>query len=746
MSQSYKILHLLFKNLNISLMKKSYLFCFCLFIAFSFSLGAQNGNNTLLLKDIVEGRYGAEGVRAMKSLPDGEHYTVLSNDNKAILKYSYKTGQLVDTLFNVEKVRETKLKTIQDYEIDSRGYRILVWNETEYIYRRSWKANVYDYDVRRNYLKPLSDYPGKIMIPTFSPDGRMVSFVKDNNIWLKKFDYDTETQITTDGKFGKILNGVTDWVYEEEFGQTKLMSWSADSKFLAYVKSDESEVPTYEMQTFNNQLYPGSYDYKYPKAGEENSKVGCYVFNIDTKDTKKMDIPLDGDGYIPSIRFTENIDQLAVMTLNRHQNNFNMYLVNPKSTVSKLILHDESKYYIDPDWILSIIFSKDNFFYVSEKDGFAHIYLYSMTGVQEKQLTSGSWDVKSLYGFNPESNTVYYQSAEESPLRRSVYKVDGKSKVKLTTGEGINQAKFSSNFKYFVNFFSNVTTPSFITIHDEKGKQLSVMKDNAGLVQKLKEVKFSNKEFFSFTTQNGDILNGWMIKPSNFSPSKQYPLLLVQYSGPDSQEVLDRYQVDWYHYLAEQGYVIAAVDGRGTGARGVEFRKCTYLKLGLLESDDQIATANYLGEKDFIDKSKIAIWGWSFGGFTTLMSMSRGNGIFKAGIAIAPVTDWRYYDSVYTERFMRTPKENYVNYDMCSPVKLAKQLKGRLLLMHGTADDNVHIQNSLEYIKALQEAGIQFNCMTYTDKDHGIGGAKTRNHLYTGVIEFLNLYLKGEIK
>jgi dipeptidyl-peptidase-4 len=702
-------------------------------------LQAQTGSNPLLLKDIVGNKYAPAGVEEMRSMPDGEHYTVLSKDKKALLKYAYKTGQLVETLFHLDKARGTKLDHIEGYLISNTGTHILVWNESEKIYRRSQQADVYDYDTRRNYLKPLSDTEGKLMIPTLSPDGRMCAFVRDNNIWIKKFDYDTESQITKDGSFGKILNGVTDWVYEEEFTVTNLMSWSADSNFLAFVKSDESDVPTFSFQVFDNSLYPDSYSYKYPKAGQNNSKIACYVFNLETKDTKKMDVPLDADGYIPLIRFTENIDQLAVMTLNRHQNSFNMYFANPKSTLSKLILHDESKYYIDPDWILSIRFSKENFAYVSEKDGFAHIYLYTINGVLEKQVTSGNWDVTNLYGFNPTTKTVYYQSAEENPLRRSVYKVDVKGvKTKLSSKEGTNTANFNSTFQYYVNNFSNVKTPNYIAIHDEKGKELSVLNDNASLRSLLTNTRFSEKEFFTFTNSNDDVLNGWIIKPTAFNSGKNYPAVIVQYSGPNSQEVLDKYKMDWYNYLAEQGYVVVAVDGRGTGARGEEFRKCTYLKLGILESDDLIAAAKYLAGQRFIDKDRIALWGWSYGGFATLMSMSRGNGIFKAGIAIAPVTDWKLYNSIYTERFMRTPKENFNNYDSCSPIKLANQLQGTLLLVHGSADDNVHYQNTMYYAEALVEAGKQFDMQIYSNKNHSLLGEKTRNHLYTRILDFLN--------
>ncbi|MDR0413290.1 MAG: S9 family peptidase [Dysgonamonadaceae bacterium] len=712
------------------------------FLLFSFSIQSQTGNQPLLLKDIVEKKYASEALSEMQQTADGEHYTTLSADGKAILKYAYKTGRLTDTLFHVDKVRETRLERIDGYAVDSRGYRILVWNEKEPVYRRSWQAKVYDYDVRRNFLKPLSDTDGKVMVPTFSPDGRMVAFVRDRNIWLKKLDYDTESPVTKDGAPGRILNGIADWVYEEEFMQTNLMSWSADSRFLAFLKSDETEVPAFTFQVFDGSLYPGACSYKYPKAGQNNSKMACFVFNIETKDTKQMNIPLDEDGYIPCIRFTENPDQLAVMTLNRHQNHFNMYFANPKSTVSKLVFHDESEYYIDSHRMLSIAFSPTHFACVSERDGFAHIYLYSMTGVLEKQVTSGDWDVTRLYGFDPGTKTVYYQSAEESPLRRSVYKVDAKgNKTKLSTRTGTNQAAFSPGFRYFVNSFSNTETPLFVSVHDEKGKELAVLTDNSALRARLAAVRFSQKTFFTFSNETGEVLNGWMIKPSSFNENKPYPAVLIQYSGPDSQEVLDKYNLDWYYYLAEKGYVVVSVDGRGTGARGEAFRKCTYLRLGLLESDDQIAAAKYLSQQPFVDKNRIAIWGWSYGGFITLMSMSRGNGIFHAGIAIAPLVDWRFYDSVYTERFMRTPQENFANYDLCSPLKMAGRLQGNLLLVHGTADDNVHYQNALYYSEALVEAGKNFEMQIYSNKNHSLPDTKTRNHLYTRILHFLDKQL-----
>ncbi len=702
-------------------------------------LYAQTGRNSLQLSDIVEGKYAAKGAEEMRSLPDGEHYTKLSEDRKAIEVYAYKNGQKVETLFHVDNARETKIDAIEGYMINESMTRILVWTDKEYVYRRSWKANVYDYDIRRNYLKPLSDNPGKVMCPLLSNDGRMCAFVRDNNIWIKKFDYDTEIQITKDGSPGAILNGLTDWVYEEEFTVTSLMSWSVDNNFLAYIKSDETEVPQYSFVVFDQSLYPPVYSYKYPKAGQNNSTVACYAYNVETKDTKKMDVPLDEDSYIPMIKFTDNIDQLAIMTLNRHQNDFRLYMANPRSTVAKQVLQDENPYYVDAHWAQNICFGKDNFVYVSERDGYAHIYLYSMTGVLEKQLTSGPWDVTELYGFNPTTKTVFYQSAEESPLRRAIYKVDAKgNKTKLTDKAGTNAASFSRQCKYFVNNFSNVNTPNRISILDDKGKEHHVINDNAALKNTLAGLNMPTKEFFTFSINTGEMLNGWILKPADFNPGRQYPLLMIQYSGPNSQEVTDRYVMDWYYYLCNQGYIVAAVDSRGTGARGQEFRKCTYRQLGLMESDDQIAAARYLGNQSYIDQNRIAIWGWSYGGTITLMSMSRSENVFKAGVAIAPVTDWRFYDSVYTERFMRTPKENFTNYDRCSPIKLADKLNGQLLLVHGTADDNVHYQNTLDYTAALVEASKQFDMHIYSNKNHSILGVPARTHLFTKIINFLD--------
>lgn len=702
--------------------------------------GAQTGDKSVSLKEITDGMFRQKtAVGEMRSLPDGEHYTAMNAERNMIVKYSYRTGKTVDTLFNATTARECEFTKFDGYTISSTGHHILVWRETEPIYRRSYKAAVYDYDVRRNYIKPITDSKEKVMIPTFSPDGRMCAFVKDNNIWIRKFDFDTEVQVTKDGALNKILNGTTDWVYEEEFAVTNLMAWSPDSEYLAYVRTDETEVPEYSMQVYGEGLYPSYYNFKYPKAGQKNSTVSVKAYSVQTRDTKHLDVPMDEDSYIPRITFTRNASQLAVMTLNRHQNIFNMYYVNPKSGVSRLILREENECYVDSEWLSSIHFLSNGFTYVSEQDGYAHIYLYSPTGVLQKQITQGNWDVTRLIGYDEATKNTYYESAEESPLRRAVYKIDAKGvKTRLTPEEGTNSAAFSANYAYFVNRYSNANTPMRITVNETKSRKvLRTLQDNAELRERLAQYRFGKKEFFTLTTKSGFELNAWMVKPANFDESKKYPVMMTQYSGPNSQQVLDSYSFDWEQYLAANGIIVVCVDGRGTGARGEAFRKCTYLRMGEKESQDQVEAAQALGQYPYIDAGRMAIWGWSFGGYNTLMALSVGHGTFKVGIAVAPPTDWKYYDTVYTERYMRTPQENFDGYAATSPLKKVKDLEGKLLLIHGTADDNVHFMQSMEYAEALVQAGKQFDMHVYKDRNHGISGGNTRYHLYTKMSNYL---------
>lgn len=713
----------------------SVLFVFC-----ANALCAQNGGKPVELKDITGGKFRqVTSVGEMRSLPDGEYYTAMNNERSMIIKYSYRSGNAVDTLFNVNTARECTFDKFDGYEISSTGHHILVWCETEPIYRRSFKSVVYDYDVRRNYVKPISESKSKLMIPTYSPDGRMCAFVRDNNIWIRKFDFDTEVQVTKDGELNKILNGITDWVYEEEFAVTNLMAWSPDSEYLAFVRSDESDVKEYSMQMYGEGTYPSYYNFKYPKAGEKNSTVTLHSYCVQTRDTKHLDVPLDEDGYIPRITFTKNSDQLAVMTLNRQQNLFNMYYVNPKSGVSRLILREENKCYVDSEWLKSIQFLNNGFLYVSEQDGYSHIYMYSPTGVMQRQVTKGNWDVTQLLGIDEATKTVYYESAEESPMQRAVYKIDAKGvKTKLSTEKGTNNAQFSANFAYYVNRYSNANTPMKITVNETKTKKvLRTLQDNAALNERLAKYNFAKKEFFTVNTASGVELNAWMVKPLNFDENKRYPVLMFQYSGPNSQQVLDSYSFDWERYLSTKDILVVCVDGRGTGARGEAFRKCTYMNMGDLESKDQVEAAHALAELPYVDGDRMSIWGWSFGGYNTLMALTVGKGTFKVGIAVAPPTDWRYYDTVYTERFMRTPQENQRGYDLTSPLKRVKELQGKLLLIHGTADDNVHFKQTMDYAEALVQANKQFDMHVYRDRNHSIYGGNTRFHLYTKMSNYL---------
>lgn len=710
------------------------------FLLIAVTIAVASFAQSLNLKDITSGVYRPKGVPATVSSADGEFYYQPNTEQTQIIKYSYKTGQPVATVFDVSTARDCNISKFEGYLMSPDENRLLVYTSSEPIYRRSFKADYYYFDIRRNLIKKLTENKSKQQSPVFSRDGRMLAYVTDNNIWLAKFDYGTESQITKDGAFGKIINGATDWAYEEEFTVTELMDFSPDNKLLAFVKFDETNVPEFSFQNFKHQLYPTLQSFKYPKAGEANSKVSCNVFDIESKTIRDIKFPANTSfEYIPKIVFAPN-SQLAVLTLNREQNDFNMYFSDPRSLISKLILREQNDRYINFDFFNSIHFIGDQFTYISEKSGYSHIYLYSMAGVQQKQLTSGNYDVTGILACDPVSKSVFYEAAEDSPLQRGIYKVDlvKGTKTKLSAKAGYNTAIFSSNGKYYINNWSNTNTPNLITLNDASGKELRVLEDNKALQNKVASAGIPKKEFITVQGADGSNLNAWIMKPRNFNPSQQYPLLMVQYSGPDSQEVLDRFNIDWVHYLVNQGYIVASVDGRGTGARGQEFRKCTYMNLGIKESDDQIAAAKYFATLSYINPSDISIWGWSYGGYNVLMSLSRSQGVFRSGVAIAPVTDYRYYDSVYTERYMRTPQQNETGYANGSPINLASSLSGKLLLIHGTADDNVHFQNTVDYTSSLIKAGKQFDLFVFPDLNHSILGSDNRTYLYTKIIHFLN--------
>ena len=710
------------------------------------------------LQEVATSAYRTEGIYGIKPMLDGEHYTQISRDGKKIVKYSFKTGQEVGTVFDIETARDCKLKRFDDYIMSPDETKILIQTETKAIYRRSFTAVYYIFNVRNNTLEPLSD-GGPQQVPLFSPDGNQIAFVRDNNLFLVKLLFgNSESQVTSDGKFNEVLNGIPDWVYEEEFGFNRAFDFSADGTMLAYIRFDESQVPMYSFPWYKGlkpsldeyTVYPGAYEYKYPMPGVDNSKVSVHTFDIKSKVTRQMDLPLDVDGYIPRIQFTDNPDVLAIMTLNRHQNRFDLYFANPRSTLCKLVVRDDAEQYIKEEAYGNMTFYPENFVMMSERDGYNHLYLYSAGGNLIKQITKGKYEVKEFLGWDKKTNTYYYTSNEGSPLRTAIFKIDGKGrKTKLSAKEGTNRAIFSKSMKYYINTFTNITTPPVITINDNTGKTLTTLVDNQKLVEKVAKVNMPSKEFFTFTTSDGVELNGWIMKPANFDASKKYPVIMHQYSGPGSQKVLDQWNIGsrgdggmFEAYMAEQGFISVCVDGRGTGGRGAAFEKCTYLQLGVKEARDQVETALYLGSLPYVDKNNIGIWGWSFGGYCTLMAMSEGTPVFKAGVAVAAPTDWRFYDTVYTERFMRTPKENMEGYEASSAMNRVDKFHGELLLMHGTADDNVHLRNASEYSEALVQADKQFDMHIYTNRNHSIRGGNTTKHLLTRVTNFFIEHLK----
>ena len=707
----------------------------------SLTLVAQQ-RREITLPEVTSGAFAARGAgNGFRSLPDGKHYTLISDDYQRIVKYEYATGRAVDTLFDIAKARECDLQAIWDYDIAPTGHHILIYTDLKPIYRRSYTMRATHYDVRRNLCEPLTE--GDIMIPTFSPDGRMVAFVRDNNIFIKKFDFNSEVQVTTDGKRNEVINGSTDWVYEEEFSTTRLMEWSPQSDFLAFVRSDESQVKAYSMPIYGDGLYPTDYVYKYPKVGEQNSTVSLHLYNLELKRIDRVELPLDADGYIPRIVFTGWGSDLAAVTLNRLQNDLKVYRINPKSRTPRLTIREQDPRYINNEFINSMRFVPDGIVMLSERDGSTQLYKYGTNGALQQRLTQGDWDIISFYGCDSDGN-VYYQAADETPTQRRVLKTTPRGKTTVLAGEaGINRASFTQDYSYFINSYSNAKTPTITTIRTAKdGKVIRTLEDNAQLVAKLKGYDYNDKEFFTIEVAPGRTLHGWMIRPPHFDASKRYPTVMHQYSGPDSQEVLDQFYIGWEYALAQAGYVVVCVDGRGTGGRGTEWRKCTYRELGLRESSDQIAAAEALPKQfSYIDGDRIAIFGWSYGGYNALMSLCRGKA-FRAGVAVAPVTDWRFYDTVYTERFMATPQVNNKGYEASSVLSIAHNLHGDLLVIHGTADDNVHLQNTMRLATELVKADIPFEMATYTDKDHSIYGGNNRLHLYSRIIEFLDRKLK----
>lgn len=710
----------------------------------------------ITIPDITSGKFAAKTVNGINPIEGTDTYARISDDGKRVDCYSFKTGKLLRNLFDVSNTMGKKIDSFDGYILSPDGTRMLIQTKTKSIYRRSFTAVYYLYNIASRKLEPLSD-GGPQQVPVWSKDGLQVAFVREGNIYLVKLLYDNaEVQVTKDGKFNEVINGLPDWVNEEEFGFNRALTFNADGTMICWLRYDEKDVKTYSLQMYKgmkpekqeNAVYPGFYSYKYPKAGEDNSKVTAWSYDIKSHRISKLQVPLDADGYMPRIKATDDASKVVVYTMNRHQDEFCLYSVNPRSTVAQLIVKEHVEKYVKEEAMEAVTFIGNNVLLPSDRSGFMKLYIYSMNG-QLHRTIGGDYDITAVYGYDAKTGDVYYQAAALGPSDRQVYVAHKNGKtVRLSDKKGWNTALFSGDYQYFVNTWSDYNTPYVVTTRDNNGRVISTLQDNADLKAKVAESGFAKREPFSFTTSEGVQLNGWILKPLNFDASKRYPVIMHQYSGPGSQQVTDSWSAGsmgqggaFDSYLAQQGFIVVSVDGRGTGGRGADFEKCTYLKIGDLESKDQVEAALYLGSLPFVDKDRIGIWGWSYGGFNTLMSMSEGRGVFRAGVAIAPPTSWRFYDSIYTERYMRTPKENPDGYDV-NPIVRAHKLHGALLLCHGTADDNVHPQNSYEYAEALVQADKDFRELYYTNRNHSIYGGNTRNHLLRQVANFFVTELK----
>ncbi len=701
------------------------------------------GQQKITVEDIYSGAFRAKGMDELQSMKNTNQYTVLNYDAASrtmqIDLFDFATLKKVTTLI------DTKNHTVLADGIDSYTFSpdeksILIANNTNQIFRHSFTADYYLYDTTTKKVSKVFDF--QVQEPTFSPDGKKIAFARDNNLFVYDIVSKQITAITSDGKKNSVINGITDWVYEEEFAFVRAFDWSKDSKKVAYIRFDESQVPEFSMSMFKKDLYPTVETFKYPKAGEKNSEVSLHIYDIASKGTQKVNLSQYADFYIARMKWTNEANVLSAQVLNRHQDNLDLLFIDGNSGATKVALNEKDKAYIDVTDNLT--FLKDNsFIWTSEKDGFNHIYLYDKTGKLKNQVTKGNWEVTNYYGFDEKNNTVFYQSVENGSINRDVYSINlnGKNKVRLSKSTGTNAATFSPNFQYFITTFSSATQPTTYTLNEaKKGAQVQVIENNEVLATKLKGYDLPAKEFFVLKTAKGNELNAWILKPKDFDPNKKYPVFMYQYSGPGSQQVNNDWNGSddyWFQMLAQQGYIVACVDGRGTGFKGAAFKKVTQKELGKYEVEDQIDAAKVIGNYPYVDKNRIGIWGWSYGGFMASNCILKGADVFKMAIAVAPVTNWRFYDSIYTERYMQTPQENATGYDENSPINHVNKLKGKYLLIHGSGDDNVHVQNSMQMIEALIQANKQFDSQIYPDKNHGIYGGKTRIQLYTKMTNFI---------
>lgn len=695
----------------------------------------------LSLKEIYDGTFSVRGLDKLQSLKNGIQYTILNVDKatatSSIQKYEYKTQKKLETVVS----SSSSIPYFTSYEFSDDESRLLLATAIEPIYRRSTLGIYYVYDLKTKEISAVSS--SKIQEPSFSPDGNKVAYVQNNNIYVWDIATNNTKQITLDGLKNKIINGVTDWVYEEEFAFVRAFEWNSDGSKLAFIRFDETKVPEFSMDVYGADLYQAQTVFKYPKAGENNSEVSLHIVDVDTYRITTVD--LDDPYYIPRIKWMQDPNSLSVQTLNRHQNKLRLYTVNTKNNSSSLLLVETDDAYVSVTDDLTFM-ADDSFIWTSEKDGFKHIYLYDAGGKLMNQVTKGPWEVTKYYGYDQNEDLIYYQSTENGSINRDVYSVgsNGKNKRQLTTKIGQNAADFSADFTYFINTYSSATNPPEYTLHNSlSGKKVKDILFNHELLSKLGHYRINPKEFSTISI-NGNDLNMWMIKPPDFDTTKKYPLFMTQYSGPGSQKVSNSWMDTndyWFQMLANDGYIVVCVDGRGTGYKGSKFKKVTYKELGKYEVEDQIAAAKKLSELPYIDETRTGIWGWSYGGFMSTNCLLKGNDTFEMAIAVAPVTSWRFYDSIYTERFMRTPQENPSGYDENSPLNYPELLKGNYLLVHGSADDNVHLQNTMRMVEALIRANKQFDWAIYPDKNHSINGGNTRLHLYTKMTNFIKVNL-----
>ena len=700
-----------------------------------------SGTKEITLENIWDGTFSTKGMNALNSM-NGDFYSLLNynSETKAttIDQYSYKTLEKVATIVNSAELDD--LDGFSSYTFNNDETKLILGTNFEKIYRHSYKGTFYTYDIASKKLNLIGT---KIQEPVFSPDNTKIAYAKDNNLFIKNLQTNRHQQITKDGVINSVINGITDWVYEEEFAFVRAFEWSNDSKHLAFLRFDERQVPTFSMDMVGDQNYPNQQVFKYPKAGEKNAVVSLHMYAISSKKTSK--IALGDYEYIPRIKWSNDANILVATTLNRHQNHLQLHKVNASTSRASLLFRETDKAYIDITDNLTFL-NDNSFIWTSENDGFNHIYHYDFSGKLINQITSGNWEVTNYYGFNSAKKTIYYQSVENGSTNRGVYAIglDGKNKKLLSNAEGTNSASFSTNLNYFINTYSSAEIPPIYSLYTAEGEMLKVIKDNTQLKEELAAYKMSPKEFSTLEI-NGNELNMWMIKPVDFDENKKYPLLMFQYSGPGSQQVANRWNGSndyWHNMLAQKGMIVVCVDGRGTGFKGSDFKKSTYLNLVKYETEDQISAAKKLAKRSYIDAKNIGIWGWSFGGHMSTNAILKGNDVFSTAIAVAPVTSWRFYDTVYTERFLRTPQENPGGYDENSPVNYAEKLKGNYLLVHGTGDDNVHVQNSYRMINSLIEANKQFDMFIVPDRTHGIyKGKNTRLNLYTKMTNFVEEHL-----